>query len=99
MFNIKTNMKGQAITFRRIKDVFVKGLIILMAACSVVPLVAILYYVFKQGIEAINWDFFTQLPKPVGEVGGGIANAILGSFLIILVASIMSIPFGISIGV
>jgi phosphate transport system permease protein len=92
-------MKSQAITFRRIKDIFVKGLIILMAGCSVVPLVAILYYVFKQGIEAINWDFFTQLPKPVGEVGGGIANAILGSFLIILVASIMSIPFGISIGV
>ena len=70
-----------------------------MAAFSVVPLVAILYYVFKQGIEAINWDFFTQLPKPVGEVGGGIANAILGSILIIFFAAVMAIPFGISIGV
>ena len=70
-----------------------------MAAVSVVPVVAILYYVFRQGIEAINWDFFTQLPKPVGETGGGISNAILGSLIIIFVASLMSIPFGVSIGV
>jgi len=92
-------MKGQGIMFRRIKDYLVHGLVILMAAVSVVPLVAILYYVFKQGIEAINWDFFTQLPKPVGETGGGIANALLGSFIIIFFAALLAIPFGISIGV
>ena len=87
------------IQFRKIKDYFFKGLIILFAAVSVVPLVLILFYIFKQGIAAINWDFFTQLPKPVGEDGGGIANAIWGSVMIILTACVVSIPFGVSIGV
>ena len=89
----------KGILFRRIKDYLVRGLVILLAAVSVVPLALILFYIFKQGIAAIDWSFFTSLPKPVGETGGGIANALLGSLMIILVAAIIAIPFGVSIGV
>ena len=85
--------------FRKIKDIAAKAMVILFAAVSVVPLVLILFYIFKQGVAAINWDFFTQLPKPVGEVGGGIANALLGSGIIILIAAALAIPFGVSIGI
>jgi phosphate transport system permease protein len=91
-----TTEKG--IGFRRIKDYIIKGVIILFAAVSVVPLVLILAYIFKQGVAAINWNFFSSLPKPVGETGGGIANALLGSLMIILVAAVIAIPFGVSIG-
>lgn len=87
------------ISFRKIKDHFVKGVVILFAAISVVPLIFILTYIFKQGISAINWDFFTELPKPVGEVGGGISNALLGSAVIILIAAFLAVPFGVSIGI
>jgi phosphate transport system permease protein len=90
---------AKGIASRRIKDYLIKGLVILFAAISVVPLVLILYYIFRQGVAAINWDFFTQLPKPVGETGGGIANALLGSLMIILVATIIAVPFGVSIGI
>src|SRR5207244_3354892 len=57
------------------------------------------YYIFKQGISAINWNFLANLPRPVGEMGGGVFNSIVGSTIIILVASIIAVPFGVSIGV
>src|SRR5262245_61436097 len=89
----------KGIAFRRFKDYLIKGLVILFAGISALPLVLILYYILKQGVTAINWDFFTALPKPVGEVGGGIANALLGSLFIIFMATIIAIPFGVSIGI
>jgi phosphate transport system permease protein len=89
----------KGITYRRIKDYVVKGIIILLTALSTVPLLLILFYIFKQGASSINWEFFTSNPKPVGETGGGIANALLGSIMIIFTAAILAIPFGVSIGV
>ncbi len=69
-------------------------------ACSIViPLIAILVYIIKAGITKINWHFLTNLPKPVGETGGGIANALLGSMIIVGIASIIAIPFGILCGI
>src|SRR3954471_16147277 len=88
----------KGILWRRAKDYLVKGVIIVFAAVSVIPLALILFYIFKQGISAINWDFFTTLPKPVGEEGGGIANALTGTLLIIAVATVIAEPFGVSIG-
>ena len=51
------------------------------------------------GIAGLNWAFFTQMPKPPGEVGGGMANALVGSGLILLVACVIGIPLGIGTGI
>jgi len=87
------------ISFRNFKNYFFKAIILLLTAVSVVPLMLILYYIVRQGISAINWDFFVNLPKPVGEIGGGIFNAIIGSIIIIFLASLIAIPIGVSIGI
>jgi phosphate transport system permease protein len=63
------------------------------------PLAAIFIYLVYKGIGAINWAFLTQTPKPVGETGGGMANAIAGSVLILFIASIMGVPIGIGAGI
>lgn len=84
---------------RKRKNNFFKYLIIAATVLATLPLLFILYYIFHQGITAINWQFFTSLPRPVGEAGGGIANAIVGTILILVVACIMAIPFGIGIGI
>jgi phosphate transport system permease protein len=84
---------------RNKKNKAFKGLIIAVTVIATLPLLLILFYIFKQGITAINWDFFTNLPKPVGEAGGGIANALVGSILILLVSCVVAIPIGIIIGI
>jgi phosphate transport system permease protein len=75
----------------------------LAAAGSVVlvlaPLAAVFGYLVYKGIGSINWDFVTQTPKPVGEAGGGMANAIAGSILILLIGSIVGVPVGIGAGI
>jgi phosphate transport system permease protein len=63
------------------------------------PLVAIFGYLVIRGAGALNWAFLTHAPKPVGETGGGIGNAILGSGLILAISSAIGIPFGIGAGV
>jgi len=80
------------------KDWLFKGGIILFTILSTVPLLLILFYIIKQGISSINWDFFINLPKPVGEKGGGIINALIGSGIIVFCASLMAIPFGALVG-
>jgi phosphate transport system permease protein len=76
-----------------------QGSMIVLAAFCIVPLFAILGYIIKEGITKINWHFFTNLPKPVGETGGGIANALLGSLIIVALAAVIAIPIGILCGV
>lgn len=63
------------------------------------PLGAIFAYLLYRGIGSLNWAFLTQTPKPVGEVGGGMANAIAGSVLILMIASIIGVPLGIGAGI
>ena len=72
------------------------GLSVLVA---LVPLVLILFFVVSQGIQAITLDFFTQMPKPVGEPGGGMANAIVGTLILSSLGSLMAIPIGILSGI
>jgi phosphate transport system permease protein len=74
-------------------------LIYILAFACVIPLLFILFYIIKAGITRINWHFLINIPKPVGETGGGIANALVGSILIIAVASVIAIPIGIMAGV
>jgi phosphate transport system permease protein len=64
------------------------------AVVSVLILFLILGYLLVNGGKSINWAFFTQLPKPVGEVGGGMANAIVGSAKLLLAASLFGVPVG-----
>ncbi len=87
------------IKYRNFKNLFFKGIVIVFTSVCTLPLLLVLYRIFKEGISAINWSFLVNLPKPVGETGGGIANALVGSAIIVLVASIIAIPFGVCIGV
>lgn len=73
--------------------------VILLSLISTLPLLLILFYIFKKGISAINWHFLVSLPKPVGETGGGISNAIVGTLMLIGVAAVLAIPVGILIGI
>jgi len=68
-------------------------------ALALIPLAFIFFYVIKQGFSSLNWDFFTKMPKPVGEAGGGMANAILGTLILIGIASTIAIPVGLIAGV
>jgi len=74
-------------------------IICLCALIVVLPLIFIFGYLAKEGIQALNWDFLTKLPVPVGETGGGMANAIVGSLTLIGIASFVGIPIGIGVGI
>ncbi len=84
--------------FRDIKNLIFKVVVIFLTSITIIPLVAILVYIFKQGISVIDWHFLTSLPKPVGETGGGILNAITGSLIIVIVAAFVAIPVGVTTG-
>jgi len=66
---------------------------------ALIPLAFILFFVVTQGIRAINIDFFTQMPKPAGEAGGGMANAIAGTLIVSGLAALMAVPIGVVSGV
>lgn len=85
--------------FRKFKDAVFLTSTVIFALVALIPLFSVLFYVFKQGLPALNWDFFTQLPVPVGESGGGIGHAILGSIILIGMASLISLPLGIGMGI
>lgn len=92
-------MKNSNIKWRLVKDKLFLIMVIIMSFLVTIPLFVILYYIFKMGINSINWDFFTRLPKPMGESGGGIINGIIGSLLTIATASLIAIPIAVSVGV
>ncbi|HKF23021.1 MAG TPA: phosphate ABC transporter permease PstA [Candidatus Angelobacter sp.] len=84
---------------RRLTNGLALGLITFFAMIVTVPLFLILGTVVYRGLPALNLSFLTQIPKPVGETGGGMANAIAGSLMILGVASVIGIPLGIGAGV
>ncbi|HWR16013.1 MAG TPA: phosphate ABC transporter permease PstA [Terriglobales bacterium] len=84
---------------RRLTDHAATIFAVLASIAIILPLVAIFGYLVLKGIGSINWAFLTQIPKPVGETGGGMANAIVGSGVILLLASVIGIPLGIGAGV
>jgi phosphate transport system permease protein len=73
--------------------------VVALSLIAVAPLVLILAFVVVRGASSINWQFLTELPKPMGETGGGISNAIVGTLILIIVASAISIPLGILAGI
>lgn len=66
---------------------------------ALLPLALILFFVISQGILALNLEFFTHMPQPVGEAGGGMANAIVGTLILIALAALMSVPIGVVSGI
>jgi len=92
-------MDGKNVKLRLGKSYGFQWLIYVLAFACLVPLLAILFYIVRAGVTKINWHFLVNVPKPVGETGGGIANALVGSIIIILVAAVIAIPIGIMAGV
>ncbi len=85
--------------WRKFVNLLMQGLTCLCALLVLVPLALIFYHVLKSGFSCLNWAFFTHLPKPVGEVGGGMANAILGTFELLGLAAVIGIPVGVLGGI
>lgn len=87
------------LAWRKSVNVLMLALTGLCALITVSALVLILGYLAWNGARYINWAFLTQLPKPVGEAGGGMANAIVGSAKMLLIAALAGIPIGLLAGI
>ncbi len=84
---------------RKFTNSLMISLCIIAGVVTILPLLYIFFYTTKSGLSSVNVDFFTQLPKPVGETGGGMANAIVGSIILIGLGSLVGIPVGILAGI
>src|SRR5262245_32841081 len=83
---------------RQITSVIMSALCVLSVVVTLIPLAFILAFVVLRGITALNFDFFTQIPKPVGETGGGMANGIVGSLILCGLGALLAIPIGMMAG-
>jgi phosphate transport system permease protein len=93
-------MPKRGISLRRqLTDYFFTGLAASLSVIVVCALIAIFAYLVLKGAGSLNWSFLTQTPKPVGEIGGGMANALLGSIMILAIASLFGVPIGIGAGI
>lgn len=92
-------MMGGVGLYRRIVNYAAMAAAGVAALLVLVPLFLILGFLVTKGIGSVNWAFLTQIPKPVGEAGGGMANGIVGTFMILGVASLIGIPWGIAGGI
>jgi len=84
---------------RRITDHVMTAAAVGTVLLVLAPLIAIFGYLIYRGVGSVDWAFLTQIPKPVGEAGGGMANAIIGSVFILAIASIIGVPFGVGAGI
>lgn len=99
MTGIET-ISGRPKNLTRRKACFIMiSLCVVAGIITILPLLYIFFYTTKSGLTSLNLDFFTQLPKPVGEEGGGMANAIVGSLVLIGLGSVIGIPVGILAGI
>jgi phosphate transport system permease protein len=85
--------------WRKIKSALASAISFASAVLVIAPLALIFFHLIRNGASSVNWAFFTELPKPVGVVGGGMANAIVGSFELLGLASLIGIPIGVLGGV
>src|SRR5581483_965043 len=84
---------------RQITNYFFTGLAACLSVIVVSALVAMFAYLVLKGAGSLNWAFLTQTPKPVGETGGGMANAMVGSVIILAISSVIGVPLGIAAGI
>ena len=88
----------RSVRARRVRSGIMIALTVLSALVATLPLLFILALLLKQGASSLTWDFFTKMPKPVGESGGGMANAMVGTAMLIAIASALGLPVGIGAG-
>ena len=86
-------------TWRKIKSGLAVGIAFGSAILVILPLGLVFFYLLINGIGSVNWDFFTKLPAPVGALGGGMANAIVGTLILLGLAGVIGIPIGVLGGV
>ena len=84
---------------RKVVNQLLLGALFLAALSAVAPLVNIFIFVIRKGAPALTWEFLTSLPQPVGETGGGMGNAILGTIILVSLASAIGVPLGVAAGV
>ncbi|GAA5514699.1 phosphate transport system permease protein PstA [Deinococcus carri] len=84
---------------RRMKNLLMGALILLATGLVVAPLILIFGYLLREGLGALNLEFFTRTPAPEGEAGGGLLNAIIGSLTMLLMASVVGVLVGVAGGV
>jgi phosphate transport system permease protein len=85
--------------WRSSTNLVVSILAICATALVILPLIRIFIYLIAKGFSSLNWAFFTQQPKPVGLPGGGMENAIIGSAILLLIASVIGVPVGVGAGI
>jgi phosphate transport system permease protein len=86
-------------TGRKIKSALASGIAFVSALLVISPLALVFFHLLVNGAGSVNWDFFTKLPAPVGAVGGGMANAIVGTLQLLALAGVIGIPIGVLGGV
>ena len=86
-------------TWRLIKSGAASAIAFLSAVIVIAPLGFVFFYLIEKGASSVNWSFFTELPKPVGVIGGGMANAIVGSGELLAFAALIGVPIGVFGGV
>jgi phosphate transport system permease protein len=85
----------RSVAMRKAKNHLMTALMLAATAAVLIPLGLIFCHIMKMGFSSLSLDFFTQIPKPTGETGGGMANGMLGSFVMIAMASLIGLPVGI----
>jgi phosphate transport system permease protein len=85
--------------YRNLKSKFMVGLTVAATIVALIPLFLVLGYLLTKGTTSINWDFFTKMPTPVGQNGGGMANAIMGTFELVGIATLIGVPIGVGAGI
>jgi phosphate transport system permease protein len=85
--------------WRRVKSRGVTVILVLCALLVIAPLFLVTYFLVVRGFSSLDWNFFTQLPKPTGETGGGMANAIVGTVVLLTMAAVVGVPFGVFGGI
>ncbi len=87
------------IRWRTVKSQIIVGLCAASVLVALVPLALILFFVVAKGLSSLNWNFFTKMPVPVGEHGGGMANSIVGTLMVTGLGALFAIPIGVIAGV
>ena len=85
--------------YRKFKNILFLVITLIAALAVLIPLFMIIQFVLVQGASSLTWSFFTELPKPVGETGGGMRHAILGTIYIVGLGAMIAIPIGVACGV
>jgi phosphate transport system permease protein len=99
MNNLVSPPEANRHSWRKFKS---RAMTVVMLGCALLvmtPLFLVLYFLIREGASALDWHFFTQLPKPTGETGGGMAHAIVGTLILLAMAALMGVPIGVMGGI